>query len=387
MSATGNDGGREPSEVDRLDREIRELWPDGIPESQTLLWARLPIARRRKAVQRLRAVLDLDPPSGDRPVHATMEDAAKAAGTATSTFYPIARRWKLEHSLAALGVHATSDGPGIRMDEAARDDLELRIRALLDEEPDLTVGEIRARLADSLADPAFATVRRAVQRVVRDLPPRHPFGGGIVFDSAGLDVNHTPSAVLRLCTMLDSGTGLFLGWDIEPENEMLEAYGIAARRACLQSPRDRALRLHEGMSTFDMANARTSEDGPKFTVIVLPGMLASAREKLVEGPGVRIFESAKIGSAIVGAIGERIGPVWIGAGMREPGRSFRTGRIDPMPAFGSGLENLINQRIGEYNLHRLSLLQRDGGPDDAVRRAAEIGRRAKGLFRSLRPSA
>lgn len=379
-----NDDGRAPlPEADSLDALIDELWPGGFPAGERELWNRLPIGRRRKAVQRLRAVLGLHPPGGASPVYDTMEKAAAAAGTATSTFYPIARRWKEEPSLAALGVHATSSGPGTGMDVEQRDALQGQIRALLLDEQDLSVGAIRTRLgADAPWRPAFATVRRAVQRIRRDLPPREPFGGHIVFDSAGLDVNDPSHRAMRLCAMVDAGTGLILGWDVEPEDEMLASYAIAARRACPQTRRDRnlALRRRRGMSVFDLAHARTSQDGPEFVMRVLPGMLPSTLDAIGRVEGVRILEDKKIGSAIVAAIGERIGPVWIGTGVREPGRSFRTGRVDPMPAFGAGIEEHINGVIDAYNLHRLALLQRDGGANDAADRAAEIGRRVVGLF-------
>lgn len=385
MNENMSDGGGDPlHEADRLDALIGARWPGEFPAEERELWNRLPIERRRNAIRRLEAVLGLRPPGGGTPVYDSMEKAAEAAGTATSTFYAIARRWKEEKSLAALGVHATSSGPGTGMDLEQRDALEGRIRALLVEEPQLSVGEIRARLgADEPSGPAFATVRRAVQRIRRDLPPSEPFGGQIVFDSAGLDVDGPSHRAMRLCATLDSGTGLILGWDVEPEEELLAAYAIAARRACPQTARDRELarRRRRGMSQFDLAHARTSKDDPDFLVKVLPGMLTAAQDEFGHVEGVRIVEDKKIGSAIVGAIGERIGPVWIGTGVREPGRSFRTGRVDPMPAFGAGVEEHINGMIDGYNLHRLALLQRDGGADDAAHRAAEIGRRVAGLFR------
>ncbi len=364
------------------DDEIRDLWPGGLPEAEEALWLRLPASRKRKAVARLRAVLGLNPPSGAAPVHMSMADAAAAAETGVSTFYAIARRWRRHPSLAALGVHATSDGPGIRMEEDARSALEKRIAAILAADPDLSIGEVRSLVAaDMPGDPAFATVRRTVQKLLREMPPRGPFGERIVFDSAGLDMSSeagTEPAVMRLNAVLDGGTGLVLGWDIEPETEVADSYARAVRRAWPRNHRETevARRRGHGLNEFNLTGARASKSPPTFHVNLIPGTRTALR--LPEGS--RSFENPTIGASLVAALGERLGPVWIGKGIKEPGRSFRTGRIEAMPSFGSGIERLVDDAISRHNLARLALIPRDAPIDEAPLLAAEIGRRAAALF-------
>lgn len=362
-------------------KEIQALWPGGLPDSEQALWLRLPAGRRRRALSRLKAVLGLYPPPGRPVIHSSMAAAAGAAGTGVSTFYAIARRWREAPSLAALGVHATSDGPGKRMDEA-EEGFDARIREWLREDPDLTVSDIRTRLgADVPGHPAFATVRRTAQRVLRGLPPRRPFGSEVVFDSAGIDLSleaGSDPAVLRLNAVVDVATGLVLGWDVGPEADMLASYARAVRRAWPRIGREKivAERRGGGLSRLDLTGAAASGEVPTLHVNLVPGIGAD----FPAGGDVAVHANPRTGASLVAALGERLGPVWIGSGVREPGRSFRTGRIDPMPSFGTGIEDLVDEAISRHNLARLQLIPRDASPDEARRMAAEIGRRARALF-------
>ena len=71
------------------------------------------------------------------------------------------------------------------------------------------------------------------------------------------------------------------------------------------------------------------------------------------------------------SLGERLGRIWIGAGCRDAGRSYRTGRVEDMPKLTAALRRQIGAEIHDHNLRRLSLIERTAADDPA---RAAVGR-------------
>lgn len=360
MDKDGSDSANRTA--DGLDRVILGLWPD-MPEDQLALWAGLTNATKERAISRLEALRGLAGVGGAKPLHAGMADAAAAADTAPSTFYAIAKRWRSAPSLEALGVRVGNEGPGMAAASAFRARSVDEVRRMLGEDSGLTNAEIRRRLGEGRGKlPSFATVKRLVQDAQRVAPPGMPFGASVIMDAAGLDVFYDEGIATRLYAVVDAGTALVLGWDVWSTDDPAGGYARAAHHALFgtRSPKVDADDPPTGLPhlALDGVPAIVPE---ALEVRLLPGDVDRLSALFQVTDGVRVVRDASLGRAVVDAVGERLGSVWIGTGSREAGRSYRTGRIEDMPILTERLRKRIGDALREHDHRRLEKIPRDAG--------------------------
>ncbi len=351
--------------------ELESLWPD-MPDEQRMLWEGLPQRKKETALRRLEAIRGVERGPEGRARYPDMMAAAAAAGMSRSSFYAVHNGWRRAPSLSALGVNLTRDGPGRTASIELRDRMLERVRMLLAEQPDLGNAEVRRKLGEAFGTtPAFATVRRLVLDAQRSEPPKEPFGRRVVLDSAGLDVWHDPGMPVRLYALFDLGTGLVMGWTIWSLYAPAGAYARAINHAFRGVRNPKSRELAEGYGLTALALDRIAAELPASVEMhVLPDD-ARALARAVDQGSVELVTEGTLGRLLVDALGERLGRIWIGAGCRDAGRSYRTGRVEDMPKLTAALRRQIGAEIHDHNLRRLSLMERTAADDPA---RAAVGR-------------
>lgn len=347
---------------DDLDLVIETAWPGRMPPGERDIWNRLPPSRKRQAALRLVAIAGRYPEHGAPARFPTAALAAKAAGVATPTFYAIAKRWKSDPTLASLGIYLPSpsrDGSDGPPRAALRD----RVRDLLIEDPDRSVDDVLDAL-DGEPRPSVTTVGRLIQEVRRSLPKEGAMGQRLVFDSAGLDLlddGERPTR-LRLCAVIDEGTGLVLGWDTAPEDSIMLGYRFAARHAAFGYKsrfRDFAPDLIPGgLHDLDFSNGAPLAGPPDHFIMRLPPeQVFQATDFDVPQYDVQLEMDRRLGRRVVATLGERVAGIWMGSGFRPGMRSYRTGRDALLPLANPGLQYEIGSAIAKSNNEKLRLIR------------------------------
>lgn len=367
------------------DDALRSLWP-GIPDEEIARWHAFSKGRRDKVIRRLQALHQW---SGAGNGKVDVEKVLRIAGVNLSTLYAIRQRWDAKPSLDSLGVYVRKNVE--EADPKPRGDAEVRARLadLLARTPDLAPSKIARQLdADGLPLPK-TTLLRLIRAVRNDLPITNPFGRMITFDNAGADLIDIRDRRQRLCAALDEDTGLVLGWAFSAENDVAHGYAAAAGHALRdgdgEDARDEVLgglrdidfrgveiygHVHSvrfvgppvGDAAHDVRWRRLLDDevhDPRF-------VRSSYDEPL-------LLRGAVSGSRIVRGLGDRIGPIWIGTGLREPGMGYRTGRRTDYTLATTELHMQIGRALHERNLEILGRMKRrddewvDDGELNAIR--------------------
>lgn len=348
---------------------IALAWPDGAPPEELLARERLSPDRLEKLRRRLTAVLLwTGEHPGPRP--AGVPAAAALAGTGVARFHAMVAGWRAKRSLAVFGLHASDKLNRVRRGPTGdREDLIARIARVLADDPSIGPAALRRRLVDEgVAVPAQPTLRVLLMEARRRLPPG-PFGGRLLLDSVGLDLVYQKQR-MRLFVALDAGTGLALGW----------ADGTSRSRALgLAHAASDALGRLPG---FDLGRFGIAAVEPNLDVRLQDDDAAGRRTfEGVFGPDVTARRGrAKLGSALIEALGPRLGRVWLGPGEREDSVGYRTGTVVHIPEYADVISIGIDAAIDRHNAERLALAV---GPASGAAAVDETRSRVADLLRQV----
>gem|GEM_PF-6787752 len=319
--------------------------------------------------------------------------AAAAADVAKKTFYGIEKRWREQRSLRSLGVNIADDNhDAVIAASVARYELESTIEDLLRQNPRFDAAEIYEELKGFGFDPmpSTGTVARALRKVRRNFPAPGVFGQCVVFDSAGLDLVDERGQRLRVCAAIDDGTGLFLGWDISPDSQIMAGYGNAAAHASSGAAARLgfgALADKSGLQSMDFSGGVAAFSCVEEIVLRQPA--DESRNPLPSWPvgSINLHEklSRRLGNRIIDLLGERVGGVWMGSGTRAPGFGYRTGRQVRLPVINPVFLQDIAKDIRTYNRQKLSALRSIATakvPDETL---AAIGSSLDALAKAIQP--
>lgn len=350
-----------PAERPELAVRIAERgWPEGIRTEDDLALDRLDADGLEALWRRLDAVLRwIEPGEGDACFR-NANEAAVAAGLARTQFYQLLKDWKAHRSVASLGVVGKSGERRASRIDDLKAEISRTVAKTLKKEPHATTGSLLTEIAKRHPEaPSKTTLLRIIDAARRAAPPG-PFGERVVFDSAGLDLADPEGHRLRLYASIDVGTGIILGWVAATERWGAVGYVHVADEA--------ADRLHG----IDLGNAETAPSEPAIEIRI--GEDDAAGVRLFGNIGVAIAVPSgvdRLGRLLVSAIGDRVGPVWLGVGVRAAGISFRTGRAQRMPPMTSAMLDTIGATIAAANARRIDEAKKAGGgscADDAIAR-------------------
>ncbi|WP_281045323.1 hypothetical protein [Sphingomonas oryzagri] len=356
--------------VPTLDELKLRAWPEGIPTRDELAIQRLPDSGRETVRRRLAAVLRWTEPTDGEPRFDGAADAATFAGLATSHFYQLVRDWKARRSVESLGVVGKA-GTKRRsaVSDAVKAEISTTIAEVLDRDPNAGTNAILDAIAARHAGaPSRTTLIRMITEARRERRSGS-FGADIAFDSAGLDLADPEGHHLRLDAVVDVGTGVVLGWVVATARWGATGYVHAA---------DAAL---DGLADLDLEGVSVADGEPDVMIRVRSG--DAAAERIFGGTGLPLVTPNgidRLGRIIVDAIGDRIGPTWLGVGERPDGVSFRTGRAAAMPEISSAMIDTIRETIDRNNGVRLERARQNGiggsadsdGVRNLLRRVADL---------------
>jgi hypothetical protein len=352
-------GGEERARPGRqeLDALLAWAWPDGLPQREAEVLARLPSGSVALAARRLGVLRRwIDPPPAER--FASAAEAARSAGVGLHQFYRLVRAWAEKRSIVSLGVRA--DEPRTRTST-----LSSRTRAAADEAldealtatPGARTGDLLRILDGAGLDPVPS--RTTQLRWIAEARRRHPvgreLGRTVVFDSLALDAVDSARRRLRLCLAIDDPTGFVFGRAVATEG----VFTIGYRRAA----GDALDRLQPGALA-----------GAELAPVAALRIFVDIEDDVGSGtlpPPSPTVEFVEVGRRDLGRtgsrlFGERAGPLRVGAGSPEGPIGHRMGRRSDLPVWSEALEQLVWSYVDERNEEILRRL-REATPDASPR--------------------
>lgn len=267
-----------------LPEVLRGLWPDGPPEAELAFWASLTPAGRDDLANRIAAITAASEPGAD------FEGLARSLSMGRTGFYSLRKRWAEQRTLRAVARFASRTARRT----APKDD-----PALPESVPD-------ADPVDGRSGPSAPTARRLERERTRNAARdpdelRRAFGREFVLDVSPVDLITVGS---------DGPEWLVCAFLIERSSGFVLS---AAPGAAGSSPSLRRV-VREGAERA--LELRMAVRSPALTVVlpdpreneVVPAMLNRAHlAGLLGEAAVRWSEPRRFGSALVDAVGERIG--------------------------------------------------------------------------------
>lgn len=361
------------------DAALLRLWPD-IEERELVRWNLLSRVRRKKVLRRLEALARWEGIGEDLGI----EDVLRTAGVNLSTMYAMRQRWAADRSLRSLGVYvrtaASDGGKGEKPAGLARP----HVLELLSGDPDLPPARIAQELASRGVQLPKTSLLRLIRSVRGALPITAPFGRMLVFDNAGVDVVDMWDRRQRLYVVLDEDTGLVAGWTFRPEDDVVRGYSAAAEHALQIAATFQFPELKDpgGLSDLDLGGVEIYGDRHVARFVgppsgdplrdvawraILEGRVHDPRYEIGEEDRSPLLARTLPGSRLVKAVGDRVGPVWVGTGLRAAGIGYRTSRPTQPMLLTHELGVQVGRALHERNLHVLSRLERlaDGSGQEA----------------------
>lgn len=356
-----------------IDAAFRVLWPSEMTADETRVWSQIPLVRKRKAYLRLAAIKWFAEQSDEQSERvkrnpSLVERAASKAGTSVPTFYRLAQRWKEAPGLNALGIQVSRLGPIDTEQSSQRERMLSLVREALEVRPDTKVSELQTLIASEVGHkPGFATARRLAQEARSSMPPTRPFGKQIILDAAGLDLINCDGERMRLFTVLDSGTGVILGWSVSEESDAWRGYQRAVQDFNDGHP---FMSFQRGILSKGIRGVWSTF--PETVEIHLPPDIEKRDQQMDDE--IILIHDKRLGRGLIDAVGERLGGVWMGSGSRQEGVSFRNNRQSAMPTTGTVTTEAIGRDIDRHNETRLRLMSSDDDPNADLHALADLRR-------------
>lgn len=345
------------------DDDLARLWPGDLPEPERLAWARLPSDRRIQALRRLAALVGRRPSDDRSPLHGSVREAAAAAGVAVPTFHAIVRRWRDAPTLGSLGVHVPSDRhvapvPSTVIGHEV-------VRDLMRAHPHWRAPDLHSALVAAGIAGSYTSTLRLWREARRMIGPGGVFGAHVVFDSAGLDLQDETGRRLRMCAAIDVGTGLVLGWDLSPEGDILLGYRFAARHAAYgrRARHPWPFGVEGGLQDLDLSGGVSGSSSLQAIELRLTPENADAARLSDDGtsvPTITVAPDVRVGRLVGDTLGERLGGLWLGSGVRDADRSYRTGRPVRLPTVNPVLWGQLTSDVVRHNRRRAKALAAGG---------------------------
>lgn len=263
---SGRLAAEEPSRI----RALEKFFGNPVPEREHAMWVGLSVFQRSKAIQRMTSLERWS--GGDGPIDAVQ--AAADAGVGVTRFYEMAKAWRANRSLAALGTFATAPKSRVGKHDAAIRKVVGRVVAA---DPDASVRKLAIDLGNKLdipvdgKGPSHNTLRRYVEEELRRRDRESSAGVELQLDCCACKLTPSDDHLFIAFVVLDRATQVVLGAGLGDRAESLAGYRGAAR--------DALSRLDDGQF------AR------------LPWVDASARAQIVVGDDEDVWKDMKSGLA------------------------------------------------------------------------------------------
>jgi hypothetical protein len=324
----------------------------GLSDADREQWASLTPTRRREAETRFEVFEAWNAGTIDA------QNAIQRIGKSPSRFYRLAAEWREKPSLDALGVGIRAPRKREKLDPAVVNRLQAKVGEIVRLYADLSV----ARQARLLMDAAgfangkpigLTTLRKIVEDERRRVDATGRLGYQIGLDCSAINLPQPNGRPYILYVIVDSGTGIALGYSVSATVDVVSGYAAAAQSALQWI-------LREGANLPWAAHLVQ-------TVIVSGEDDASSRQ-LVEGLQsvglggnvLRAISRRRFGSQFRRAYGERLGRIQITPARTLEGHALPdNGNMTPWPEAEARFE--LERTFADHNSSVIDRLEHREG--------------------------
>lgn len=323
---------------------MASVWPRGFSPEDQAAWNRLSPDRKNEALKRLRAVMKVVAPTDGQPA-LSATDAAKEAGVSRRSMFLMVKEWRrpdgIGRSLAALGFRPRNQKRSLGDDWAA---VERKVRAYvrrrLRKGGDIATEDLISGASKLALEPipSRTTLFRWITDEKRARAAGAVFGGRIRIDRVAIEATDLDGWRYYLFAVVDMGARLVLGWRLVDERSRNQGEGL---RAALDAI-DRLPRM--SFTSLPVA------DGPTVVEYVAIGSAVELFHQHKRWGEHSIDEPKRFGRAITRALGERIGPYRLAAGLDLGSISARNRKETQFPSIApEEMNGLVERELSFHN--------------------------------------
>lgn len=321
---------------------------DPLPASEAAMWAAMPVDRRAKAMQRMKALTRWD--GGAGPM--TTAQAAADAGVSVNRWFEMAKAWRERRSLAALGTFAGSS----RRPDPRQSALQSIVPEVLGPWPTGSVRQMAIKLGEASAAQGGGKVgdsmlRRVVEEELRRRDAERRLGNDIQFDCSACSVLRPDGSPYTLFAVLDRGSQLLLGAAMGDVGDSRTGHAAA----CRDARRRIDAKAYDGLPWVDRPSRMelvVGLDADRWT-----GLRDEMAAAGLSAPVEPSTKPSRFGRYLRNAVGDRLGRIdlWYGRTVPEPSRGAKVAerslRLEAQDA-----EALLGAQVDHHNGDRRTSL-------------------------------
>ena len=218
-----------PTSADNLSRTqaLEKFFGNPIPDRERAMWVSLSTAHRSRAIQRMTALDRWSDGSGS----VDAAQAAADAGVGLTRFYEMAKAWRNDRSLAALGTFAAAPKSRVGKYDAT---IRKLVGEVIDADADASVRKLaidldsKLRAALDRAGPSHNTLRRYVEEELRRRVRESSAGVDLQLDCCACTLTPSNERLFIAFVILDRATQVVLGADLGALADSRAGYREAA---------------------------------------------------------------------------------------------------------------------------------------------------------------
>ena len=336
---------------------LRRAWPDRPRDDEAALLRSLPLARRQKALARLKALLEIEDARRDNPRgHADMKRIAADAGLTSDGLFAIRQKWAAARELSAIVPYLgrAERQPTQRSDD---DPVVLAARRLIAERPEDSDSVLASALRQEF-DLSAPVLVRLVRRLRRDdaTDPQRigaVFGRALLLDVCAIDrvtLGDDPRMIL-VALVVERASGWILGHQVVAAGDD----SLAAQAKAVDMARTLIERERIDAPDGSAAAYVTLGDGP-----LLHAAAEAALHLKRQGVdfAVNSFGPRRYGSRLVALLGKRLGRLWWRPRASAPDDEPPAGAGSAMDLRDAGI--LVGSEVAAHNAEVIARLAEGG---------------------------
>lgn len=339
-----------------------------LPDADREQWASLTPARRREAEIRFEIFEAWNAGTIDA------QDAIQRIGKSPSRFYRLAAEWREEPSLDALGVGIRAPRKRDKLDPEVVNRLQAKVGEIVRLYADLSVTRQAALLMDAAGfgtsmPIGLTTLRKIVEDERRRVDATDRLGYQIGLDCSAINLPQPNGRPYILYVIVDSGTGIALGYSVSATVDVVSGYAAAAQSALQWIAREGA---NLPWATHLVQTVVVSGEDDASSRQLVEGLQSAG----LGGNVLRAISRRRFGSQFRRAYGDRLGRIQITPARTLAGEALPdNGNMTPWPVEEARLE--LERTFADHNRSVIDRLEHreDSSPPKSL---LELLQRLKG---------
>lgn len=323
-----------------------------LPDADREQWASLTPARRREAEIRFEIFEAWNAGTIDA------QDAIQRIGKSPSRFYRLAAEWREEPSLDALGVGIRAPRKRDKLDPEVVNRLQAKVGEIVRLYADLSVARQAALLMDAAGfgtsmPIGLTTLRKIVEDERRRVDATDRLGYQIGLDCSAINLPQPNGRPYILYVIVDSGTGIALGYSVSATVDVVSGYAAAAQSALQWIAREGA---NLPWATHLVQTVVVSGEDDASSRQLVEGLQSAG----LGGNVLRAISRRRFGSQFRRAYGDRLGRIQITPARTLAGEALPdNGNMTPWPVAEARLE--LERTFADHNRSVIGRLEHREG--------------------------